>query len=150
MSPCTLRPVDAIDRLAEQPVCRLHGAYGKRRGGVSYFSCGCSSVYRPGRQRPAMASIAAIISRVMAVRALGASSAFTTACEAWESVAGKDLAERTRPVSLRNGTLMIEVRSAPLMAELRQFQATPLLRALQAHLAALQSAPEVLRLDFRV
>ena len=52
--------------------------------------------------------------------------------EAWVGVAGPELALETRPATLRQGVLTVEVRASSLLHELRSFRRDELLERLLA------------------
>ena len=66
--------------------------------------------------------------------------------DAWRDAGGADLAETTRPATLRQGVLMVEVRSAALLHELAGFRKEDLL----ARLLAADSSGRVTGLEFRL
>lgn len=51
--------------------------------------------------------------------------------EAWEAVAGADIAAETRAVAVSRGVLQVEVSNAPLLGELVGFHRTRLLKLLK-------------------
>jgi predicted nucleic acid-binding Zn ribbon protein len=66
--------------------------------------------------------------------------------EAWTRVAGVELAQETRPATLRQGVLTVEVRSASLLHELRSFRRDELLE----RLLAAEPSGRVIGLRFRL
>ncbi len=49
----------------------------------------------------------------------------------WEDTVGMDIAERTRVVDLRGGTLVVEVDSAPLLGELSAYYREEIIETLR-------------------
>ena len=68
---------------------------------------------------------------------------------AWDRVVPDGIGRRTRPISFRNGRLLVLVESAPLYEELRCFRAGELLRLLNHDLAGHESSGEGLGVSVR-
>ena len=49
----------------------------------------------------------------------------------WKEVVGEDLGQRTRPVDVQGGTLLVEVESAPLLNELSTYFREDILASLR-------------------
>lgn len=76
-------------------------------------------------------SIREVLSELFARRGYGRVMGDQQLREAWQSVAGDQLARKTRVRCLRNGTLEIGVASSALLSQLVSFQRQELLQALQ-------------------
>ncbi|RLS37398.1 MAG: DUF721 domain-containing protein [Planctomycetota bacterium] len=73
-----------------------------------------------------------VLSKVIAMRGIGRIRGDRQLADAWKSVAGPEIAEGSRPTTLRNGTLQILVSSSALLAELVSFHKATILARLKA------------------
>lgn len=87
--------------------------------------------------------VADIVHGIVGKLGLGADVAIDALRDRWPDIVGADLARRSRPASLTNGTLAIAVKGAVWMFELRRAQGK-----LLAAVRATPSGRDVARLSF--
>jgi predicted nucleic acid-binding Zn ribbon protein len=80
-----------------------------------------------GERGGAPESIGEILPRVLRESGFTKSRRGSTLAELWERAAGPELGRETRPATLRQGVLTVEVRSAALLADLAGFRTEELL-----------------------
>jgi predicted nucleic acid-binding Zn ribbon protein len=73
------------------------------------------------------AALGSVLSKLFAMRGFGRVQADRQLQQAWEQVAGRELAKQTRLCGLKNGVLQVHVSSSPLLSELAAFRKTELL-----------------------
>jgi len=81
----------------------------------------------PTQRGGAPETVGDILPRVLRESGFTKSRRGSTLAQLWERAAGPDLAAETRPSTLRQGVLTVEVRSAALLADLAGFRTTELL-----------------------
>jgi predicted nucleic acid-binding Zn ribbon protein len=91
-------------------------------------------------------TVGQILPRVLRESGFTKSRRASTMADLWERAAGPELAAETRPSTLRQGVLTIEVRSAGLLAELAGFRTQELLSKFLAE----DPSGRVVQLRFRL
>jgi hypothetical protein len=76
--------------------------------------------------------VGAILARVVRESGVTKTRRGSSIAELWARAAGPELAQETRPCTLRQGVLTVEVRSAALLAELAGFRTDEMLARLLA------------------
>ncbi len=73
-----------------------------------------------------------VLSKVIAMRGIGRIRGDQQLAQAWKSVAGPEIADGSRPTTLRNGLLLVVVSSSALLSELVSFHKANILARLKA------------------
>lgn len=73
-----------------------------------------------------------VLSKVVAMRGIGRIRGDRQLLDAWKSAAGPEIADGSRPTTLRNGVLQILVTSSALLSELVSFHKATILAQLKA------------------
>lgn len=76
-------------------------------------------------------TLADVLSQLQGLRGHGRPQAARQLTELWQRIAGPEIAERTKVIGLKNGTLQVGVVTAALVGELTSFHQHRLLDALQ-------------------
>lgn len=84
---------------------------------------------KPIQDVPALSSV---LGQIMALRGIGRIRGDRQLSEAWQQVAGAEIAGGSRPTVMKNGVLQIVVTSSALLGELVSFHKAGLLARLQA------------------
>jgi Dna[CI] antecedent, DciA len=91
-------------------------------------------------------SVGQILARVVRGSGITKTRRGTSIADLWARAAGPELAAETRPSTLRQGVLTVEVRSAALLAELAGFRTDEMLTRLLAE----DSSGRITGLRFRL
>jgi predicted nucleic acid-binding Zn ribbon protein len=83
-------------------------------------------------------SLAESLSELAALRGLARSGGDRQLAEIWDSVAGPEVALRTRVMGIKRGVLQVGVDNAPLLSELTAFRQADFLKSLQTRHADLK------------
>jgi len=84
---------------------------------------------KPIKDVPALGSV---LSQVIAMRGIGRIRGDRQLTDAWQAVAGPEIAAGSRPTVMKNGVLQVLVTSSALLGELVSFHKATILAKLQA------------------
>lgn len=101
------------------------------------------------RKNPDAVPIRELLGRVIQKVGVSRSAEYRQVFKAWEQVVPESIAIRTRPVSYRNGKLLVVVDSAPLFEEMSCFRQDEFLSLLNGWLNQQNVITTVRNLEFR-
>tara|TARA_B110000263_G_scaffold232266_1_gene228186 strand:- start:126 stop:449 length:324 start_codon:yes stop_codon:yes gene_type:complete len=104
---------------------------------------------RHRRSNPEAVPLKELLGRVLQKAGHSRSAEHRAVFSAWEEIVPETIQERTRPVSYRNGKLIVVVESAPLMNELFSFRQGEFLHLINHYLQKQSVMTTVQSIDFR-